>query len=328
MLGMLSHNEYDRVVNKVAGRTLESRPFAASRTGLSLVDHVSRANKALEGVVCVSVSYQAENPKEGAMALSAACLKAVSANINPKSVSISLQAPVKMKETAIKAYIKEACDQANATKLSVSEINVSRFNVEKLMLTVAVTGEKFKREVNKEAENLYLILAGKIGNEGAILLADKEHDKLREYYSDYYLRTNELYKDITDIKPMLTVAKKAAFCEPVLEGGIFRSLWALAERLHLGFDVQLKAINAYQLTIEICERLDITPYILRSGGAVLLVTDNHEAASAMCAEAGISSSVIGVFNKTTGRHILNEDTERILERPAEDSYFTYYQGEK
>lgn len=323
MLGMLSHNQYDRVVYKVAGKSLQSRPFAASRTGLDAGAHVALAGKALKGVLCASVVNKADNPKEGALTVSDACLKAVGRGIDPKSVSITITAPEKLKEAVIKEYIDQAVRAAELNSITVSEINVSRFPVSDIYINVSATGEKIVRKKAAENAELYLVLAGRLGNEGAILLADREHDKLREYYSNYYLKTDLLYEDVTSFKRYIDVSRESLWVEPVLEGGILRSLWQLSEQLHLGFSVELNKFSMYQLAIEISERLDISPYTLRSGGAVILVTDNHEAASAMCAEADVYASVIGTLNKTNGRHIISEDSVRILERPIEDGYLTY-----
>ena len=74
----------------------------------------------------------------------------------------------------------------------------------------------------------------------------------------------------------------------VREGGIFGGLWELAAAGGVGLDVELKRIPVRQHTIEVCEFFRLNPYMLISGGTLLIVCENGERVAAALAKEGDS----------------------------------------
>ena len=56
------------------------------------------------------------------------------------------------------------------------------------------------------------------------------------------------------------------------EGGIFASLWELAERAGVGLSIDMKKLPLRQETVEVCEFSGVNPYELLSGGCLVMTT--------------------------------------------------------
>ena len=101
-------------------------------------------------------------------------------------------------------------------------------------------------------------------------------------------------------------------------GGIFASLWEIAERAGCGLDIDLKKIPIRQETIEITNYLGVNPYQLISGGALLFIAPDGERAVKKLEEAGINAAVIGITTTGNDRIIRNDDEIRYLDKPQAD----------
>lgn len=322
MTGKLSFNEYDRVAYKMCGKALLDRPFSARREGQSVFWHIETAAKALDDINSAAVIYQDNLPVIAALAVSDAALKSYSKNVKPESVNLNLIIPDEMEEKEAKIYVKEAVNAAEGLGLGIDELNITRGAVNKALISATVTGPKIKRQIY-EADKYHILMVGHAGNGAGILLAEKEAAMLGSFYPKHFLDTSDLKEEMKLSKAASKLLESCELCYPVLEGGIFTALWDMLEKLHLGCKINLKNINIKQLVVEMCERLDITPFTIQSGGCALIVTSNFEAAVAMCAEAGLRASVIGELSKSNDRIIENGDEIRYLERPTGDSYKIY-----
>lgn len=103
------------------------------------------------------------------------------------------------------------------------------------------------------------------------------------------------------------------------DGGVLAALWELSGVHGVGLDIDLRSIPLRQITVELCERLELNPYRLQSDGVLLLAADRGgEAARALWA-AGIPAAVIGFIPRGTDRRIRHGAEEAgYLERPQPD----------
>ena len=99
------------------------------------------------------------------------------------------------------------------------------------------------------------------------------------------------------------------------DGGIYAALWRLGESLNTGFTVRHKDIPILQETIEVCNLLDINPYMLESGDCMLMVTDAPSELTEEMNRAGIPAADIGNLTTERKRAIINGENERYLNRP-------------
>ena len=267
----------------------------------------------------------------------------LAARANLKAISLSILMPEETEEKQLKALMKEIdslCVQENILVLS-GHTAVSPY-VTTLILSVTAMGsitgnkksiiaEKESRVENKRKTgqitvnnaDLDLVVAGTVGKEGAAMLATEYAKRLEERYAPSYI---EVAKHLFDNASMTVVAdilreKEVVSVHDVREGGIFAALWEMAAALHVGLSIDLKNVPIRQYTIEVCEYFNLNPYMLRSGGTLLLACTNGARIVEQLQNAGVESAVIGQTTAGNDRLIRYDDELRFLEPPKMDEYY-------
>ena len=276
----------------------------------------------------------AVNPVEGwtfaaKRAVYGAVNSMLAAGAAPKAISLSILMPEEAEEKQLKALIKEIdslCMQENILVLS-GHTAVSPY-VSTLILSVTamgsitenrkdITANKGSITRNKESiadskgntkqiavgnADLDLVVAGTVGREGAAMLAAEYAKRLEERYAPSYV---EAAKHLFDVR----------------EGGIFAALWEMAAAANVGLSIDLKNIPIKQHTIEVCEYFNLNPYMLRSGGTLLLACANGARIVEQLQKAGVAAAVIGQTTSGNDRLIRYDDEARFLEPPKMDEYY-------
>jgi len=329
--GKISSSEFDRVAVKVAGETYLGKPFSARREGLSVSDHVMFAAGSLSKRMIFSALCHDAGEEEIAYTLMRAAMKCTAAGKIPKQASLNLSFPQSTEEKLIREQVRALRETADVLKIKLSDIVISRNRSETATLSVSVcAGESilkaesenacFKNAGKDAAESIIMI--GSAGCEGAAVLGKRNPEVLEAKYAKSFLETGRFLREceklfdegfLRKLWPYVNYSVAAG------EGGIFAALWELSEQTHLGMTADLQSILLDTLTIEICETLDTDPYVLLSGGCMILVSDEPEAAVAVCAEAGVEAAVIGTLEKGNDKKIINNDELRFLEPFREDS---------
>ena len=281
----------------------------------------------------------------------------LAAGAAPKAISLSILMPEEAEEKQLKALIKEIdslCMQENILVLS-GHTAVSRY-VSTLILSVTamgsitenrkdITANKGSITRNKESilvskesiadskgntkqiavgnADLDLVVAGTVGREGAAMLAAEYAKRLEERYAPSYV---EAAKHLFDDGSMTAVAdilqeKEVVSVHDVREGGIFAALWEMAATANVGLSIDLKNIPIKQHTIEVCEYFNLNPYMLRSGGTLLLACANGARIVEQLKNAGVQAAVIGQTTAGNDRLIRYDDEARFLEPPKMDEYY-------
>lgn len=297
----------------------------------------------------------AVNPVEGwtfaaKRAVYGAVNSMLAAGAAPKVISLSILMPEEAEEKQLKALIKEIdslCMQENILVLS-GHTAVSPY-VSTLILSVTamgsitenrkdITANKENNTANKESiadskgntkqiavvnADLDLVVAGTVGREGAAMLAAEYAKRLEERYAPSYI---EAAKHLFDDGSMTAVAdilqeKEVVSVHDVREGGIFAALWEMAAAANVGLSIDLKNIPIKQHTIEVCEYFNLNPYMLRSGGTLLLACANGARIVEQLKNAGVQAAVIGQTTAGNDRLIRYDDEARFLEPPKMDEYY-------
>lgn len=329
--GKLSTAEFDRAVSKFAGSCYLGKPFAARREGLSVWEHIEKAATIKARRFMYTETMSGETDTTAGLAVYRACLQVLAAGLKPIQGALTMTFPLESKESDIRPYMIAATNAAYETGILFSDVCVRRSELTVPEITVSVTGNKLtnsqasqgeltcekpegesgnKRNVGNEA---CIVMIGRAAVEGTIILREKEAEKLEKNYSKQFLDTAKLRESIYPKKVVEAVRDMSLYAVVPGEGGIFGALWELSEQLHLGMKVDLTKIKLDPLTVEICETLDVSPYEMMGGGAVLMVTAVPEAAVAMCAEMGQPATIIGVLNKSNDKLIVNGEETRYLE---------------
>ena len=191
-----------------------------------------------------------------------------------KAISLSVLMPQDTEEKQLKFLMKEIdalCTQEDILVIS-GHTAVSPF-VSTLILSVTAMGiQKKKEEARAEYTNLDLVIAGTIGREGAAMIATEHADRLEERYAPSYIETAKHLFDDGSMSAVSDILqeREVISIHDVREGGIFAALWEMAAAKNVGLSVDLKNIPIRQHTIEVCEYFNLNPYMLRSGGTLLL----------------------------------------------------------
>ena len=171
--------------------------------------------------------------------------------------------------------------------------------------------------------DLDLVVAGTVGREGAAMLAAEYAKRLEERYAPSYVEAaKHLFDDgsMTAVEDILQ-EKEVVSVHDVREGGIFAALWEMAAAANVGLSIDLKNIPIKQHTIEVCEYFNLNPYMLRSGGTLLLACSNGARIVEQLKNAGVQAAVIGQTTAGNDRLIRYDDEARFLEPPKLDEYY-------
>ena len=242
-----------------------------------------------------------------------------------RAISLSVLMPQDTEEKQLKFLMKEIdalCTQEDILVIS-GHTAVSPF-VSTLILSVTAMGiQKKEEEARAEYTNLDLVIAGTIGREGAAMIATEHADRLEKRYAPSYIETAKHLFDDGSMSAVSDILqeREVISIHDVREGGIFAALWEMAAAKNVGLSVDLKNIPIRQHTIEVCEYFNLNPYMLRSGGTLLLACSNGARLVEQFQKAGIESAVIGQTTSGNDRLIHYDEEARFLEPPKMDEYY-------
>lgn len=235
------------------------------------------------------------------------------------AVSLAFTLPEYVKEKHIRSIMDAIADYCREKGIVISggHTEVSAYVTEPIV-TVTAYGRQIALVSCKNVETgMDIVMSKAIGLEATAMLAQKE--ELKERFSPSYIEKGKKYIDYLEIDSEAAVAIKhgVAAMHDVSESGIFGALWEMGEAGNFGLSVNLKDINVYQETIEFCEYYGYNPYIISSGGSLLMITKNGEELVESLEEIGIPAFVIGKVTEVKDKVIINEDENRYLEPPRQ-----------
>ncbi len=100
------------------------------------------------------------------------------------------------------------------------------------------------------------------------------------------------------------------FTEKLKNKSVFAGLWELHEALGTGLTAELCAIPLDQLTVEIFEKADLSPYEEPCGNAFLVVTDRPFEALSALKEKDVRCAVLGTLTEDNGCVVTSEAGKR------------------
>lgn len=253
----------------------------------------------------------------------------VAAKAAPEAIAVTVMMPEGTEEGQLKALMRELDSYAQQENLQLiaGHTAVSPF-VNTLMLSVTAIGAAAtkRREEAAKADvhnNCDLIVAGTIGREGAAMIALEKEEMLRERYAASYIETAQHLFDNGSMRAAAKALEEAGAVQihDCREGGIFAGFWEMAAAGKVGLDIDLKKIPIKQHTIEVCEYFNLNPYMLRSGGCLLITCENGQNLVSLLQDAGITAAVVGRTTDQNDRIIRYDDEIRFLEPPKVDEYY-------
>ena len=227
----------------------------------------------------------------------------------------------KTKERALKNLTRQtmaACRLCN-TELTGGHTEVSD-GVSRPISTVTAIGCANKKSpgVRDIRPGMGIVMTKWAGLEEAAIILSNENslNVVKERFSPYYMSEFEQYTDWLSIEEEATLALE--FDDVIMhdnsDGGVFGSLWDMAEGAGLGFKVTLRDIPVRQEIIELGYLFNLNVYRMKSSGSLLLVCENPKGLVEHLMDKGIPASHIGFFTDNNDKIILVEDEVRYLER--------------
>jgi hydrogenase maturation factor len=148
-------------------------------------------------------------------------------------------------------------------------------------------------------------------NAGRELLLERFSKRFLEKFQEYPVMTlaKEALELVLDKEP-----EAGIYC--IGRSGVFGALWEISSASGKGFSVDLSKIPVFQETIEICEFFDVNPYMLRSGGALLVAVKNGRGVVDSCLDRNIPAAVIGMMEHHADKLVFNGEERRYLDMPS------------
>lgn len=148
----------------------------------------------------------------------------------------------------------------------------------------------------------------------------KEKELVRRFHPDIVNAAKNLIKEC-DAGIESGVVKNAA---PALiiqmnEGGLFESLWEMAERTRMGFEIDLNKVPIKQETVEICELYSLNPYELNSKGTLLIVTTHERMIFNALENIDVNAAVVGNLTHNKDKILKHNGIRSCLNRPSGNS---------
>lgn len=170
-----------------------------------------------------------------------------------------------------------------------------------------------------------IVLTKWIALEGTAVLAEREREQLLRRYPAHMVEEAAGFDCYLSIIPEAAVAVKSGVrvMHDASEGGILATLWELAECSGVGLTIDLRKIPIRQETVEVCEFCEVNPYMLASGGCLVMAADHGEALVEELVRNQIPAMVIGQITDSHDRLIYNAGEKRYLDKPAQDEIYRF-----
>ncbi|MBU3191057.1 AIR synthase family protein [Clostridium bowmanii] len=107
----------------------------------------------------------------------------------------------------------------------------------------------------------------------------------------------------------------------ITEGGVLGALWEVAQASNLGFEVYYDKMPISEITIKICEKLNIDPLKFISSGSMLITATDGEKLVEKLISKGIEATVIGKITTDRGILVIDGIKKDVLP-PTRDELFS------
>lgn len=167
-----------------------------------------------------------------------------------------------------------------------------------------------------------LVLVGFPGLAGTGILAQVKEDELKQWFSKPFLEEAYQCLEMSRFIPEdITAGCDVSAVQIVLEGGIYRALWELAKKAGIGLEISIEDIVIKQPTIELCEKYDLNPYQLLSGGCILIATNQGRKLADTLQRREIQARIIGHTTASREKLIYRQGKAGNLEASRHDELY-------
>ena len=241
-----------------------------------------------------------------------------------KGVLVSVTMPKNAMESELNELMRQISFECKKRKIEIIGGHTEAVNfVNRFVVTFTGVGVRPKNldiSVTNIKPDMDIVMSKDIALEGTVLLANEREEELLKRFTGSFIDKAKDMKVCLEIESEAAVAVNCGVqaMHDASRGGIFGALWEMAASADVGLLVYLDKVNVRQETIEITEQLEVNPYTLVSGGALLMVTNDGSALKEALLQEGIKAEVIGKTTASKDRVIVKGEDRRFLEPPKGD----------
>lgn len=265
----------------------------------------------------------------GARALMSVANNIAASGADPVGIMTTILLPPKTEESVLRELVKSIADQAKACGMAILGGHTETMEAVREPV-ISITG------VGKTKKERFLSAAGaKAGDEiimtkyaglaGTAEIAREKEEELLTRYPLSFIREAQDLLDMYSVTQEAGVAREYEITamHDISECGLFGALWELAAASKVGLEIELSKVPIKQQTVEVCEFFDLNPYMLRSGGSLLITAERGSEIVDALHGAGIEAAVIGRIREDNDKVVIyGEDREkRFLEPPRRDEIY-------
>jgi len=232
---------------------------------------------------------------------------------------ILMMLPTSTKESQIKTYMEEFNHLADNEGIQIlgghSQVSVD-FAKPKFAVTMIGNEGDFVQDKKAMVPGTEIVMTKCTGMFGTNWLLDTHKDKLEERFSKSYLLSCQMdEKDFFVTKEAALVSEYAKefgvyYMHDVSCGGIYGALRQMGSYMRHGFLITHESIGIKQETIEICEYLNMNPYMVDGTGSLLIALKKGRELVELLNKEGIEASVIGTVTEENENIVLTPGGER------------------
>ena len=265
----------------------------------------------------------------GVYALMSVANNLAASGAKPIGIELTILLPPRTEEAVLRDLIKSIADKAKACGMAILGGHTETMEAV-LSPVISITGVgSVKKEKLVSAAGARpgheIIMTKYAGLAGTAKLACEKEKELMTRYPLSFIR------EAQDLLTMYSVTQEAevagefdvAAMHDISECGLFGALWELAAASKVGLEIELSKVPIRQQTVEVCEFYDLNPYMLRSGGSLLIVAERGSDIVDALHNEGIEAAVIGRIREDNDKIVIyGEDREtRFLEPPRRDEIY-------
>lgn len=248
---------------------------------------------------------------------------------DPIGVTLTILLPPRTEEAVLRDLVKSIADKAKGCGLAILGGHTETMDAV-LVPVISVTGVgKVKKERFVSAAGAKpgheIIMTKYAGLAGTAKLATEKEEELLTRYPLSFLREAQDFISMYSVTQEAEVARAfdISAMHDISECGLFGALWELAAASKVGLEIELSKVPIRQQTVEVCEFYDLNPYMLRSGGSLLIVAKRGNDIVDALHNEGIEAAVIGRIREDNNKVVIyGEDREtRFLEPPRRDEIY-------
>lgn len=343
--GKLSQTVWTRSVQKQLNHDGTHFLLKPSKEEMCTAMHVPSQRIALTASACVSGHAVSIGGYGAAKAVNDLAARGA----EPTGIAVQMLLPIQMEEEGLKEAIWHIERLCRKLQIQIAEIQVENTPaVSQIVVEVTALGTVEEEGLICPADagpGQDIVLCGYIGLEGMLRILDECEEELAGRFSPGFLRQMRAmegeilrldairsawnYRNIslkTDNPDSGRLSgNRVTAIQQIGSGGIFGTLWELAEAAGIGLEVDLKKMSILQETVEVCEYYHLNPYQMTSAGAVLMITEHGERLVQSLREGGVRASMLGVTDAGSARVITSEGEKRFLDRPAPDELMRWWE---